>query len=405
MGLTPKIRKVVIGATVAATAAALTGVVIASAPSSSAATACGVLFDDFNYSSPSDPALGQRGWSLRGNAGGPGVPGASWSANNISFPTVDGQRVAQMKASTNGTAAGTSMAEFSQSNRRFFEGTYLSRIKFSDAPVSGPDGDTVNQTFYTISPLEGYRDPTYSELDFMEYLPNGGWDGPQAGYETTWYTYTAEPWYKDGLSGQQNRSYAGWHDIMATVANGQVTYYVDGAVVATHGGKYYPRKNMSIDFNQWFIDLTGHQGAGTSVWQQSIDYVYHAKKQVLTPAQASAAVNAYRSAGTAHTDNVVTANDCAPGTPPVVTQPPATTKPPVTTPPVTNPPTTTRPPTTTAPPVTTAPPTGGTTWAAYTTYSVGQIVTYNGVRYQCRQSHVAYPGWEPPNVLALWLPI
>jgi chitinase len=32
-------------------------------------------------------------------------------------------------------------------------------------------------------------------------------------------------------------------------------------------------------------------------------------------------------------------------------------------------------------------------------------VTYNGVRYQCRQSHIAYPGWEPPNVLALWLPI
>jgi hypothetical protein len=405
MGLTPNIRKVVIGAAVTATAAALTGVVIASAPSSSAASACGVLFDDFNYSSNTDPALGQRGWSLRNNAGGPGVPGASWSANNISFPTVDGQRVAQMKASTNGTAAGTTMAEFSLSNRRFLEGTYLSRIKFSDAPATGTDGDIINQTFYTISPLEGYRDPTYSELDFMEYLPNGGWGGPQAGWQTTWYTYTAEPWYKDGLSDSQERSYAGWHDIMATVANGKVVYHVDGQAVATHAGKFYPRKNMSIDFNQWFIDLTGHQGSGTSVWQQSVDYVYHAKKQVLTPAQATAAVNAYRSAGTAHTDNVIAANDCDPGTPPVVTQPPATTKPPVTNPPVTNPPTTTKPPTTTAPPATTNPPTGGTTWAAYTSYTVGQIVTYNGVRYSCRQSHVAYPGWEPPNVLALWLPV
>jgi chitinase len=55
--------------------------------------------------------------------------------------------------------------------------------------------------------------------------------------------------------------------------------------------------------------------------------------------------------------------------------------------------------------VTSAPPVGGTTWAAYTAYTVGQIVTYNGVRYQCRQTHTAYPGWEPPNVLALWLPI
>jgi chitinase len=38
-------------------------------------------------------------------------------------------------------------------------------------------------------------------------------------------------------------------------------------------------------------------------------------------------------------------------------------------------------------------------------YTVGQIVTYNGARYQCRQAHTSIPGWEPPNVLALWLPI
>jgi hypothetical protein len=312
----PKLRTVVIAATVAASVTALGAAVVATATSSGAAAACGVVFDDFNYSSPTDARLGQRGWHLRGNAGGPGVPGASWSSNNISFPTVDGAQVAQLRAATNGTPQGTTHAELSLSNRRFFEGTYLSRIKFSDAPISGTDGDIVNQTFYTISPLEGYRDPTYSELDFMEYLPNGGWDGPQAGYQTSWYTYTAEPWYKDGLSGQQNRSYAGWHDIMATVANGQITYYVDGQVVATHGGKYYPRKNMSIDFNQWFIDLTGHQGSGTSDWRQSIDYVYHAKKQVLTPAQANAAVARYRSAGTTHTDTVVAGNDCDAGTPP-----------------------------------------------------------------------------------------
>jgi hypothetical protein len=73
-----------------------------------------------------------------------------------------------------------------------------------------------------------------------------------------------------------------------------------------------------------------------------------------------------------------------------------------TTPPTTSP---TTPPTTsptTSP--TTAPP-SGSTWAAYTAYTIGQIVTYNGVRYQCRQAHTSLPGWEPPNVLALWLPI
>src|SRR3954452_7577733 len=77
-----------------------------------------------------------------------------------------------------------------------------------------------------------------------------------------------------------------------------------------------------------------------------------------------------------------------------------TTTPPTTTP-TTRPTTTpTTPPTTTpTTPPTTAP--GTTTWAPYTAYTAGQIVTYNGKRYQCRQSHTSLPGWEPPNVLAL----
>ena len=78
-----------------------------------------------------------------------------------------------------------------------------------------------------------------------------------------------------------------------------------------------------------------------------------------------------------------------------------TTTPPTTTP--TTAPTTTPPTTTPTTPPTTAP--GTTTWAPNTAYTVGQIVTYNGRRYQCRQSHTSLPGWEPPNVLALWLPL
>ena len=113
---------------------------------------------------------------------------------------------------------------------------------------------------------------------------------------------------------------------MATVSDGHVKYYIDGALVGDHSGKVYPRQNMSVDFNQWFIDLTGHTG-GTSTWLQSVDYVYHVKKQVLSPAQAAAAINGYRSGGTAHVDSVVTTNDCDPGVPPG-TNPP--TNPPVT---------------------------------------------------------------------------
>jgi hypothetical protein len=315
MGLTPT-RKIAIGATLVASVAALTGIGVAVAPSSSAAVGCGVLFDDFTYSSRTDPALGQRGWRIRSTAGGPGVSGARWLAENVSFPTVDGQKVAQLKAVTDGTAGGTSHAEFSQSNRRFFEGTYLARIKFADAPVSGPDGDHVNQTFYTISPLTAPRDPLYSELDFSEYLPNGGWGEPgPINYQTSWYTYVPDPWYADNQSSKQSRSINGWHDVMATVSGGHVRYHIDGVLVGDHSGKFYPRQNMSIDFNQWFIDLAGH-ASGISTWIQSIDYVYHAKKQVLSPTQASAAINGFRSGGTAHVDSIVTTNDCDPGVPP-----------------------------------------------------------------------------------------
>ncbi|MER7004039.1 lytic polysaccharide monooxygenase [Dactylosporangium sp. NPDC000555] len=51
---------------------------------------------------------------------------------------------------------------------------------------------------------------------------------------------------------------------------------------------------------------------------------------------------------------------------------------------------------------TSQPPAGTTTWAAGTAYKVGDRVTYNGVTYQCLQAHTAIPGWEPPNVQALW---
>ena len=44
-------------------------------------------------------------------------------------------------------------------------------------------------------------------------------------------------------------------------------------------------------------------------------------------------------------------------------------------------------------------------WTAGVVYAVGDEVTYQGVLYRCRQAHTSLPGWEPPNVLALWLPI
>ncbi|MFD0884884.1 M28 family peptidase [Streptosporangium algeriense] len=45
---------------------------------------------------------------------------------------------------------------------------------------------------------------------------------------------------------------------------------------------------------------------------------------------------------------------------------------------------------------------GGNEWAAWKTYATGDVVTYGGSSYRCLQGHTAYPGWEPPNVPALW---
>ncbi|MGE5405889.1 MAG: carbohydrate-binding protein, partial [Candidatus Saccharibacteria bacterium] len=48
-------------------------------------------------------------------------------------------------------------------------------------------------------------------------------------------------------------------------------------------------------------------------------------------------------------------------------------------------------------------PTPSDEWKPYTIYITGQVVTYSGTSYTCRQSHFSYLGWEPPNVPALWL--
>jgi chitinase len=80
-----------------------------------------------------------------------------------------------------------------------------------------------------------------------------------------------------------------------------------------------------------------------------------------------------------------TVSPTTPGTP---NTSPRTTPP--TTKPVTTPPTT---------------PPAGNAWAPYTQYSVGQVVTYQGKRYSCRQAHMSLPGWEPATTLALWLPL
>jgi hypothetical protein len=212
------------------------------------------LFDDFNYRD--QETMTANGWIIREKAGWPGMRQASWSKDNVSFvddPDQPGNRLVQMTSATDGTASGTRQSQFCH-QRKYLTGTYATRVRFSDTPANGPDGDQVVETFYMISPLEAPMDPDFSEMD-NEYLPNGGWGNQEhVFFLTTWETAQIEPWKADNDSDALPRSMDGWHTLVVQVMNGRVHYLVDGKAVASHGGKYYPDVPMSINYNLWFID-------------------------------------------------------------------------------------------------------------------------------------------------------
>ena len=284
-----------------ATSAAAVVVVGTVLPANAAPTA--ELFDDFSYSGSGDPLLDQRNWTVRTGGGGPGVPGAVWSSDHVSFPTVDGDQVMELKASTEGPSGATVQSEVSH-QRKFFEGTYAARVRFADAPVSGPDGDQTVQSFFTITPLDAPMDLDYGELD-LEYLPNGGWgeSGPTL-FMTTWETYQPDPWSAVNIHDKVSASMDGWHDLVIQVADGRAIYYLDGTEVANHGDEHYPETPMSINFNHWFIadGLVADQTPRD--YREQVDYVYFAEDEIVAPAEVTARVQQFRADSTGWVDTV-----------------------------------------------------------------------------------------------------
>ena len=253
-----------------------------------------LFFDDFSYTARQE--LTSRGWIVRSVAGWPGVPGATWDPDGVAFSAggESAKGVLQMTASTGGTPADTRQVQLCH-QRKYREGTYAARVRFTDDAISGPDGDEVVQTFYTISPLREPMAPEYSEMDF-EYLPNGGWGrvGPIL-FATTWETFHPEPnWKANNVHQSQVKSQAGWHTLVIQVAGGHVRYYVDGEPFATHSGDFYPESFMSINFNVWF---TRHGLAAireSRRYRQEVDWVFHAATTVLPPSEVEAAVASFR---------------------------------------------------------------------------------------------------------------
>ena len=254
-----------------------------------------VLFDDFSYANTQQ--LKQNGWIIRTEAGWPGVPGAKWLEEGVSLlkdPNQPTQRFLRMTSATDGTSANTTQTQICH-QRKYLEGTYAARVRFTDQPLSGPGGDQLVQSFYTISPLKAPLDPDYSELDW-EYLPNGGWgiDGPTL-YATTWETFSPEPnWKKDNVFQTANGSQAGWHTLVTQVMDQNVRYFVNGKLFAEHGGNYYPEDTMSINFNLWFIRDGMIKSGERRQYHEDIDWVFFQADTALTPQQVEAAVTNWR---------------------------------------------------------------------------------------------------------------
>lgn len=258
----------------------------------------GTLFDSFDYAGADDPQLRAHGWEVRSEGGGPGIKD-TWSPSGVSFPatsSAQGGKALQLQLTTDGTKAGTRQAQLSGSPDVFTTGTVAARVYFSDAPVSGRNGDHINQTAYLISP-PGSDPAKYTELDF-EYMPNGGWGAPGPRLDTTSWRSATDG---DRVTSARKTSFKGWHIVMITAMDGTVTYSVDGEVLFRSSGREFPREATGVQFSTWLVDLPF---TGSRTWNMQVNWVYAKAGQTVSLKDVQSAVRGFYTDGTDFVDTM-----------------------------------------------------------------------------------------------------
>lgn len=270
----------------------------------SSAAHAALLFDDFSYSDST--ALRAHGWQPREAAGHPGPTDATWSPELISLvddPARRGNRLLRLTAATDGSATGSQQSQLCHT-RKFFRGTYAARVRFSDEPATGPDGDSVVQAFYAIGALRHDLDPDFSEVDF-EYLPNGGWGSERTRlYGISWHTVQIEPWRAFNSAHEAFGSLAGWHVLVIVVEEHETRHYLDGRLLKRHRGRNVPVTPMSLNFSLWFSPSGLLPDRTVRHYSYDVDWALHIKDRSLTPRAISSMVEDFRRRGVARHDSV-----------------------------------------------------------------------------------------------------
>ena len=277
-----------------------------------------IMFDDFNYTSPSDAQFGAfNKWNIINGTSSP-IFGSTYSKNNITIETdaaIANNKLVTLSTVFTGATKDYSNSRIETGDMTYFEGTYAARVYFTDNPNVYKDGNI--QTFYTITDYSLHEDGTkYSEIDF-EYMASDYWgtgtSSDKVMYMTSWNHVIEDPWdaYKAYLS--PKGSLAGWHTLVVSAADKKnVKFYIDGVlkgqVSVTDGDNskknktlsVYPRTNMQVAFANWIYN-DGNGGLGSSTVNRTstmkVDWVMYYKDQDLNPTQVDTYVADYRTRG------------------------------------------------------------------------------------------------------------